>query len=122
MSDVELLFLVLALIYVWESANWVPVGGRAFTTWLGSRWHQSSPALRNQKGGFVFAPLLPPLGGILGINPSPVLMAPQGVLAARPASQSKTASTAFAWNEICKIETDGKTVRANGKGFARAFS
>src|SRR5437763_1198071 len=74
MSDVELLFLVLALIYVWECSNWVPLGATAFSTWLGSRWHRASPALRNQKGGFVLAPFLPPLGGILIANEPALLI------------------------------------------------
>ena len=122
MSDVELLFLVLALIYVWECSNWVTLGGTTFTTWLGSRWHRSSPTLRNQKGGFVFTPFFPPLGGILGVNPPALLIAPQGLLAARPASGSKGESTILAWNDIRKIEVEGKNLLVNGKPFARAFS
>src|SRR6185436_13336020 len=122
MSDVELLFLVMALIYVWECSSWVTLGGTTFTTWLGSRWHRSSPTLRNQKGGFVFTPFFPPLGGILGVNPPALLIAPQGLLAARPASGSKGESTILAWNEIRKIEVEGKNLLINGKPFARAYS
>ena len=122
MSDVELLFLVLALIYVWECSNWVTLGGTTFTTWLGSRWHRISPTLRNQKGGFVFTPFFPPLGGILGVNPPALLIAPQGLLAARPASGSKGESTILAWNELRKIEVEGKNLLINGKPFARAYS
>jgi hypothetical protein len=122
MSDVELLFLVLALIYIWECANWVPLGAKAFTTWLGTRWRYSSPALRNQKGGFVLAPPLPPLGGILSVNPSPLFIAPQGILAVRPASRRGGENLVVGWDEIRKIDTEGKTLVINGKAFARGFS
>lgn len=121
MSDVELLFLVLALIYVWECSNWVPLGAIAFTTWLGSRWRRASPAVRNQKGGFVLAPFLPPLGGIVSANPPPLLISPEGFLAARPPS-AKGEVIALAWTDLRKIEAEGKLLAINGKAFARAFT
>src|SRR5436309_14544378 len=111
MSDVELLFLVLALIYVWECSNWVPLGATAFSTWLGSRWHRASPALRNQKGGFVLAPFLPPLGGILIANEPALLISPEGVLAARPASANKGPGPAVAWTDFHQIDADAKLDR-----------
>lgn len=122
MSDVELLFLVLGLIYAWECANWVPARGTAFTTWLGSRWHHSSPVLRNQKGGFVFTAILPPLGGILGASPVPVLAAPQGIVATRLVSRSQKVPACLSWNDVKTIGCEGKSILVNGKAFARGFS
>src|SRR5882672_8635366 len=83
MSDVELLFLVLALIYTWECACWLPLGSTAFLAWFETRWKVAAPAsiLGNQKGGFVFAPFLPPLGTIFASHPWPAMISPQGVLA-----------------------------------------
>ena len=64
MSDLQLLFLVLALLYGWECACWVGRGSVAIRSWLGRRWRITHPGtlLGNQRGGFVFAHPLPPLG------------------------------------------------------------
>src|SRR5437867_1159510 len=54
MSDLQLLFLVLALIYGWECACWLRFGSVAFRSWLGRRWGLVYPAalIGNQNGGF----------------------------------------------------------------------
>ena len=66
MSDVQLLFLVLAVLYAWECACWVTRGTVVFRSWLGRAWHSSPPStlLGNQRGGFTFAHPLPPLGAV----------------------------------------------------------
>ena len=38
MTEVQLLFLVLAFIYACECVCWLPAGAVAFRTWLGRRW------------------------------------------------------------------------------------
>jgi len=83
MSDVQLLFLVLALLYGWECACWVRRGSVAFTTWLGRTWRLAHPGslFGNQRGGFIFAAPLPPLGTILGANQFPLSLSPDAVLA-----------------------------------------
>ena len=67
MSDLQVLFLVLVLLYGWECACWVPRGSVVFSTWWGRRWRMIHPAtlLGNARGGFVFACPLPPLGTVL---------------------------------------------------------
>src|SRR5688572_19472712 len=83
MSDVQLLFLVLAALYGWECACWLRRGSVAFTTWLGRQWHEKPPGalIGNSRGGFVFAPPLPPLGTIFTSRPLPLSVSPDGVLA-----------------------------------------
>src|SRR3954447_2009772 len=83
MTDLQLLFVVLAVIYFWECACWLPRGSVAFLTWFGRRWRQAHPAglLGNQRGGFVIAPPLPPLGSLLVANQFPLSLSPDGVLA-----------------------------------------
>src|SRR5207249_2715145 len=82
MSDLELLFLILALIYGWECACWLPRGSVAFRTWFGKRWRLVNPGmlLGNQNGGFVFAHPLPPLGTILAATQFPLSLSPEAVL------------------------------------------
>ena len=38
MTDLELLFLVLAVVYGWECACWTPRGSVGFVTWRGRRY------------------------------------------------------------------------------------
>ncbi|HWQ92855.1 MAG TPA: hypothetical protein VN673_14355 [Clostridia bacterium] len=81
MSDVELLFLVLALVYAWECACWVRGGTLCFRTWLGRRWRSICPSLlANQRGGFIFASPLPPLGALVQSTCFPLSVSPDGVL------------------------------------------
>src|SRR5262245_7679834 len=82
MSDLELLFLILALLYGWECLCWLPRHTVAFTTWLGRHWQMTSPStwLGNPRGGFVPAQPLPPLGSFLSAAQFPVSISPEGVL------------------------------------------
>jgi hypothetical protein len=83
MSDVQLLFLVLALLYGWECACWVRRGSVTFKTWLGRTWRLAHPGtlFGNQRGGFIFAAPLPPLGTFLAANQFPLSLSPSAVLA-----------------------------------------
>ena len=83
MSDVQLLFLVLALLYGWECACWVRRGSVAFKTWFGRTWRLAHPGtlFGNQRGGFIFAAPLPPLGTFLAANQYPLSLSPGAVLA-----------------------------------------
>ena len=85
MSDLELLFLVLVVIYGWECACWVRRGSVALRTWFGRRWRLAHPGelLGNQRGGFVFAPPLPPLGTVLTGNQYPLSLSAEAALGLR---------------------------------------
>jgi hypothetical protein len=125
MSDVELLFLVLALIYTWECACWLRVGSTAFTTWFGSKWRQAEPVsmLGNQSGGFVIAPFLPPLGTVLTSHPYPVNISPEGITAVTvPTRGNKPRPDHYRFEEIRKVEAEGKKVRLNAQFFVKAPS
>jgi len=129
MSDLELLFLVLALIYIWECACWVPRGSVAFRTWFGSHWRAAHPGglLGNQRGGFIFAHPFPPLGTLLTATQFPLSLSSEAVLGyvassinpgARPAQTEKF----FRFDDIRTVEGTGKKVRVNGQVLLQAAS
>src|SRR5437868_12683271 len=107
MSDVELLFLVLALIYIWECTCWLPLGSVALVSWFGPKWKIVEPIVRNQKGGFTFAAPLPPLGNLLTCEAPRVLFSPQAIVS----SQNGMASAFLSFEEIKRVEVEGKKVR-----------
>jgi len=129
MSDLELLFLVLALIYLWECACWLPRGSAAFRTWLGRHWRAAHPGglLGNQRGGLIFAHPLPPLGTLLVATQFPLSLSSEAVLGyvassinpgARPAQTGKF----FRFDDIRTVAVAGKNVRVNGQVLLRAAS
>lgn len=82
MSDVQVLFAVLAALYLWECACWLRRGTVAIATWTSRRWQLWHPGtlVGNQRGGFVLAAPLPPLGFFLTANQLPFSLSPAGVL------------------------------------------
>lgn len=130
MSELELLFLVLALIYGCECACWVPAGSVAFRTWLGGRWWRPAypgTLLSNQRGGFLFAHPLPPLGTLLTANQFPLSFSTDALFAfvapaidhgRRPAHTGKF----FRFTDLQKVEANGKKVQANGALLVKAPS
>jgi hypothetical protein len=125
MSDLELLFLVIAVLYAWECACWLRVGSVGFLTWFGRHWRMASPGtlLGNQQGGFIFAPPLPPLGSLLVGRPIPFSASVRGVAPAFDAGVSPSPTSAFTrWEDIRKIEVLGKKVKVNGRPFLSAAS
>ncbi len=126
MSDLELLFLVLVVIYGWECACWLGPDSAAFRTWLGRRWRIVQPGalLGNQRGGFIFAPPLPPLGTLLVGNRFPLSLSANAVLAYVAGSVNPSGQTGklFRFDEIRSVETKGRKVRVNGELLIRAAS
>lgn len=82
LSEVQILFVVLAAVYGWECACWLRHGRVGFRTWLGRSWRRVHPGTLagNQRGGFVLAPPLPPLGYLLQTVHPPVSLSEDGVL------------------------------------------
>ena len=122
MSDAQLLFLVLALLYGWECACWVRRGSVAFTTWLGRTWHLVHPGtlFGNQRGGFVFAAPLPPLGTIFAANQFPLSLSPDAVLAYVATNVNRdwrpTQSGTFLPFEVLRdVQAKGKNVIVKGE-------
>jgi len=116
---VELLFLVLALIYIWECTCWLPLGSLALVSWFGPKWKIVEPIVRNQKGGFAFAAPLPPLGNLLTCEASALLFSPQGIGFGRNAG---TSPALVSFEEIKRVEVEGKKVRVNARLFAKTAS
>jgi len=111
MSEVILLFAVLALLYLWECACWLPPGSLACVSWLGKKWRIIRPGqfFGNQQGGFVLAPPLPPLGTILIGNQPLFALSPQGI-----SIVGKKSNSVFLFAEIKTVEAKGHKVFING--------
>jgi len=129
MSDLQVLFLALVLIYGWECACWVPRGSAAFLTCCGRRWRIRHPGtlLGNARGGFVFACPLPPLGAFLTANQFPLSLSPEGVLAfvatsVNPGWRPPQTGKFLRFDEIRAVEVMGKQLRVNGEVLLRTTS
>ncbi len=122
MSDLQLLFLVLAALYGWECACWLPRGAVAFTTWLGRCWRVAHPGalLGNQRAGFIFAAPLPPLGTLLTANQFPLSLSPQGVLAfvsttANPGWRPAQTGRFARWEDVRTVRAQARKLVVNGE-------
>jgi hypothetical protein len=122
MSELELLFLVLAILYTWECACWMPRGSVAFRTWLGRRWRGAHPGplLGNPRAGFVFAPPLPPLGYFVAAHQLPLSLSAQAVLAhvavsVNPGGRPPQSGKCFRFDQIRSLEARGKRLRINNE-------
>lgn len=129
MSDVELIFAILAVIYGWECACWLRGGTLAFRTFLGNSWSAIPPGkmLGNQRGGFIFANPLPPLGTLLQSGTLPVSVSPDGVLAyvathLNPGPRPWQTRRWISWEQLESVQSKGKWVLVNGQRFAHAGS
>lgn len=129
MTELQLLLLVFALIYLWECVCWIKRGSVGFVTWIGRRWRPVHPALLlgNQTGGFILAPPLPPLGTILVANQFPLSISPDAVLAyvapcVNPGARPTQSGKLFKFDGIRKLEASGKKIRINGEPFLKASS
>lgn len=122
MSDLQLLFAVLAGLYGWECACWLRRGSIAFTTWLGRTWRPAHPGslVGNQRGGFVLAAPLPPLGTLLTATPFPLSLSPEAALAfvstnINPGWRANQSGRLTAWDALREVRVDGRKVVVNGE-------
>ena len=129
MSELELLFVVLVVIYGCECACWLRRGSVAFRTWSGRRWRLAHPGevLGNQRGGLVFAHPLPPLGTLLTGNQYPLSLSPEAVLAyvapsINPGWRPAQTEQLVRLDHIRSVEASGRAVRVNGKVLLKAAS
>ncbi|HEU0038939.1 MAG TPA: hypothetical protein VFR76_06675, partial [Verrucomicrobiae bacterium] len=129
MSDLQWLFLVLAALYGWECACWIRRGTVAFTTWLGRNWHEAHPGtlFGNQRGGFVFAHPLPPLGSFLAANQFPLSLSPEAALAyvatnVNPGWRPAQMGRFLPFDAIHEVRARGKKVTVNGELWLTAAS
>lgn len=122
MSDVQLLFVVLAVLYGWECLCWLRRGGVAFVTWLGRPWQVRHPGTLagNQAGGFVLAPPLPPLGALFATQQPSLSLSPDGVLAfvaanLNPGWRPAQTGRFVRWSDTREIQARGKKILVNGE-------
>jgi hypothetical protein len=124
MTEVQLLFIVLAIIYGWECAWWFPHGSFGFRTWFGKRWQLVQPGvlLGNQKGGFIFSHPFPPLGSLLAANEFPLMLSPKGLGIPKATDVLSTAGQELLWENIEHIAVTGKKLLLNRQLFLKAES
>ncbi len=129
MTDLQLLFLVLAVIYGWECACWLRRGSVGFLTWFGQGWRVTHPGmlLGNQKGGFVFANPLPPLGTVLIGNQFPLSLSAHGLLAyvstsINPAGRPLQSGKLIAFDDVKSVASSGRSIKVNGEFLLKAAS
>jgi hypothetical protein len=129
MTDLELLFLVLGIIYLWECCWWAKRGAFGFRTWLGKRWSATEPSrsLGTQSAGLVLAVPLPPLGTLVTSQVLPLALSPDAVLAPAGPDAGLRIGGAQEGNlvsfaEMTRVETRAKTVYINGKPFLKSAS
>lgn len=122
MSELQLLFVVLGALYVWECVSWLPRDSVAFSTATGNRWRTQNPAslLGNRRGGFVWASPFPPLGEIFCPQQLPFSLGPEGVLffvsaSVNPGWRSAQSGLFLNWEQISLLSLQGKKILLNQK-------
>jgi hypothetical protein len=122
MSDLQILFLALALLYGWECACWLPRGSVAFLNCWGRWWRLKHPGtlLGNLRGGFIFLCPLPPLGTFLTAHQFPLSLSPDGVRAfvatsVNPGWRPPQTERFLRFDEIRTVEAKAKRVCLNGE-------
>jgi hypothetical protein len=97
-------------------------GEVAFTTWLGHQWQLQHPGTLagNQAGGFILAPVLPPLGVLFVATQLPLSLSSDGVLAfvatnPNPGWRLAQSGRFVSWSELREVRTRGKKVSINGE-------
>lgn len=122
MNDVQLLFVVLAALYLWECACWLRRGSVAFVTWLGRDWRAVHPGelAGNPNGGFILAAPLPPLGSVFIANQLPLSLSPDGLLAfvatnVNPGWRPAQSGGFARWEKLGAVRVRGKKLLVNGE-------
>jgi hypothetical protein len=128
-SELQLLYLVLVVIYAWECLCWLRRGSVAFVTWGGRRWRAIHPAtsLGNQHGGLTLAWPLPPLGTLFVGNQFPLSISADAVLAfvsssVNPGGRPPQTGSLIRFDEIKSVSANGKKVLINGQLLVRTSS
>ncbi len=129
MSEVESLFLVLALLYSVECLGWIRRGAVVFRTFLGTSWRtvHPSPYLGSQRGGLFFAHPLPPLGGVVVSAQLPCSISPDGLLAfvapaVNPGGRPPQRGSFLRWEQIESLATEGRKLKVNDAEWFRFAS
>jgi hypothetical protein len=127
MSDLQLLFLILAVLYGWECLCWLPRGSIALVSWFGRDWRLAHPAnlAGNQRGGFVAAQPLPPLGWFLTSAQFPASLSPEGVLLfvatnVSPGWRPAQSGRFVRFDEVREVAAQGRKIKVDGRVLFKA--
>lgn len=125
MSDVQLLYLVLCLLYLSDCFCWVRRQSLAFVSpwWRCWRVAMGSALFGNDRGGLLLLNPLPPLGRVFLAHLSPISLSPAGVCAANRQSlpgavRPRQSGNAIAFERIERAAADGLLLKINGARFA----
>jgi hypothetical protein len=82
MSDLEYLYTVMAVFYLWECTHWLRSPSASFVAWIGRSFRASQPffVANGRDGGLHFASPLPVAGTFLITSEWPLALAPQGLV------------------------------------------
>lgn len=132
MTDEQALYLTLVVLYIIESAAWVPRGAAAFVAKNAKNENTSRLAfprrgLSNNRGGVVLGDLRPGAVGTFVVPQWPVSMAKEGVLGwvAESLELSERAFQSGLYrrlNEKDAARADGRDVRVGGEALVTAPS
>ncbi|MFO1476958.1 MAG: hypothetical protein U1F98_09950 [Verrucomicrobiota bacterium] len=127
MTELEVLYLVLAGVYAWECVCWLPSAAFAATTWFGQRWRPRMPnsLAGNSNGGLVLAPPLPPLGWLAQCSPFSIFTSTDGAVLqfhAPPGTRNAPPPVRVSWTETDSLSASGRTVSIAGKKRFKAAS
>ncbi|MEW6302903.1 MAG: hypothetical protein AB1705_05500 [Verrucomicrobiota bacterium] len=83
MTELQGIFLVLAVLYGWECLCWLRRGNLALRSWRGTKWKLLHPGslAGNHSGGVVWGHPVPPLGTLLCAGQSPLSISAAGAFA-----------------------------------------
>lgn len=126
MSDGEALLVVLAFLYGSDCFAWLRQGSIALCSAWGRRYrvHAGSGVLSNGHGSLLPLNPLPPFGRLYLTHPLPISVSPEGIAAANLHSLAPTGGpgpgvTAFKYEQISAVSSDGSVVWVNNARFAR---
>ncbi|PWU13950.1 MAG: hypothetical protein C5B50_18385 [Verrucomicrobia bacterium] len=121
MSDVELLFVILAVVYAIECSWWLDRRSVAFRSCFGKRFRliQPSSFVGNSRGGFIFTHPLPPLGVALAAHELPLSIASGGVLVGSSSGQSQKF---IPFDAAREFSAAGKKISGGGSVLLKAGS
>jgi len=128
MTDRQSLFAVLVVVYLTECLLWVRRGGVVFRRGISGWTVQVEGELaRNDRGDLHWAWPLPPFGGLAVSYGIPFSLGPKGFLNAsgaafHPSGRPLQTAAFLAWEEVRKVETEGRALKVNGAGFWRSDS
>ncbi len=126
MTDLEALFLILAVVYFSQCISWVAPRAQVFSRNFRGHWIPFAPeiALNAWKIKAAIANPLPIFAGVVLTDPEPLAITAESVLAGRTAQTEAGSedSAVLAWNEAEKFSSRGDYVLAGGKSIHRALS